>query len=127
MWWWFVSSAVSVDARLECKKVLGYRESALKKRLERCCIRGARRTRWIGNEVVFERTGKRWKERVGREILFFSKDDSLLGSTSKAGGSKRRLNARGLAIEDNGKRIEAEYDYRIYGETEKEGQTEKMR
>lgn len=57
------------------KKILGYRVSALKKRLERCCIRGARRTRWIGNEVVFERTRKRERERESgeRDIIFFER------------------------------------------------------
>lgn len=64
------------------KKILGYRVSASKKRLERCCIRGARRTRWIGNEVVFNRTRKRWAG-WGERDRIFSKDDSLLGSTSK--------------------------------------------
>lgn len=106
------------------KKIPGYRASALKKRLGRCCIRGARRARWIGNEVVFNRTRKRWTGWGERDRIFFDRR-LVVRVDLQAGGSKRRLNARGLAIEDNGK--EAEYDYRIYGETEKEGQTDKMR
>lgn len=59
-----------------------------------------------------------------RDIIFFERR-LVVRVDLQAGGSKRRPNARGLAIEDNGK--EAEYDYRIYDETEKEGQTDKMR
>lgn len=51
------------------------------------------------------------------------KGDPARGSTSKK-IEARRMNPRSLVIEDN---EEAEYGYRSYGETEKEGQTDKVR
>lgn len=86
--------------------------------------------RWIGDEVTFDQTlagrgrGKRKKKQNKEETRDTRRWPVSLGGY---GTRSSRRNSRCLTIENNGKRGKVRDHHRVYYETEKERQTDKMR